>query len=139
MLTDFHTHIFPDKMADKTIKLLESNIKEEYRPHKSELRCTLDALKQSMRENNVDISLVLPIATNVKQSTTINNFAASINGIDGIYSLGILHPMQSDWESVLYDIKEKGLKGSQEREKAFREYSEQADRYLYLCPNEVRL
>ena len=111
MLTDFHTHIFPDKIADKTIKLLESNIKEEYRPHKAELRGTLDALKQSMRENNVDISLVLPIATNVKQSTTINNFAASINGIDGIYSLGSLHPMQSDWESVLYDIKEKGLKG----------------------------
>ena len=68
MLTDFHTHIFPDKMVDKTIKLLESNIKEEYRPHKAELRGTLDALKQSMRENNVDISLVLPIATNVKQS-----------------------------------------------------------------------
>ena len=112
MLTDFHTHIFPDKIADKTIKLLESNIKEEYRPHKAELRGTLDALKQSMRENNVDISLVLPIATNVKQSTTINNFAASINGIDGIYSLGSLHPMQSDWESVLYDIKEKGLKVS---------------------------
>ena len=65
-----------------------------------------------MRENNVDISLVLPIATNVKQSTTINNFAASINGIDGIYSLGSLHPMQSDWESVLYDIKKraKGIK-----------------------------
>ena len=111
MLTDFHTHIFPDKIAEKTIKLLESNIREEYRPHKAELRGTLDALKQSMHENNVDISLVLPIATNVKQSTTINNFAASINGIDGIYSLGSLHPMQSDWESVLYDIKEKGLKG----------------------------
>ena len=88
MLTDFHTHIFPDKIADKTIKLLESNIREEYRPHKAELRGTLDALKQSMHENNVDISLVLPIATNVKQSTTINNFAASINGIDGISSLG---------------------------------------------------
>ena len=43
MLTDFHTHIFPDKIADKTIKLLESNIKEEYRPHKAELRGTLDS------------------------------------------------------------------------------------------------
>ena len=111
MLTDFHTHIFPDKIADKTIKLLESNIKEEYRPHKAELRGTLDALKQSMRENNVDISLVLPNCHERKAINTINNFAASINGIDGIYSLGSLHPMQSDWESVLYDIKEKGLKG----------------------------
>ena len=108
MLTDFHTHIFPDKIADKTIKLLESNIREEYRPHKAELRGTLDALKQSMHENNVDISLVLPIATNVKQSTTINNFAASINGIDGIYSLGSLHPMQSDCMTS----KKKGLKVS---------------------------
>ena len=50
MLTDFHTHIFPDKMADKTIKLLESNIKEEYRPHIAELRGTLVALRESMRD-----------------------------------------------------------------------------------------
>lgn len=112
MLTDFHTHIFPDKIADKTIKLLESNIKEEYRPHKAELRGTLDALKQSMRENNVDISLVLPIATNVKQSTTINNFAASINGIDGIYSLGSLHPSNRIGKVFYMTSKKKGLKVS---------------------------
>ena len=40
MLTDFHTHIFPDKIADKTIKLLESNIKEDYRQHKDEISGT---------------------------------------------------------------------------------------------------
>lgn len=111
MLIDFHTHVFPDKIADKTIAVLEDNIKKQGHDYKAAIGGTLNALKQSMSENNVDISLVLPIATNVKQSTTINNFAALINGKDGIYSLGSLHPMQTDWEEVLYDIKEKGLRG----------------------------
>lgn len=112
MLTDFHTHIFPDKIADKTIKLLESNIKEEYRPHKAELRGTLDALKQSMRENNVDISLVLPIATNVKQSTTINNFAASIMALTVFIHLAVCTLCNRIGKVFCMTSKKKGLKVS---------------------------
>lgn len=112
MIIDFHTHIFPDKIAGRTIEILEGNIlKLQGEEHKAAIPATLDALKKSMRDNGIDASLVLPIATTITQSTSINKFAAAINNTDGIFSFGSLHPMQEDWEQVLYDIKEKGLRG----------------------------
>ncbi|MCH5188657.1 MAG: amidohydrolase family protein [Oscillospiraceae bacterium] len=112
MIIDFHTHIFPDKIAARAVKVLEENLaKVQGTPEYAVIPATLDALRESMRSNHIDISVVLPIATTLTQSTSINNFAASINGTDGIISFGSLHPMQENWEQTLYDIKEKGLPG----------------------------
>lgn len=114
MLIDFHTHIFPEKIAERAISSLESNLLrctgDESRSHAYH-RGTLNELKNSMRENGVDISVVLPIATTVTQSQSINRFAAEINGKDGIISFGSLHPNQADAEEELLKIKEMGLKG----------------------------
>lgn len=111
MVIDFHTHVFPDKIAEKTIEILEGNIKSHGENEKAVIPATFEALKKSMRDNSIDVSVILPIATNERQSTSINRFAAEINGKDGIISFGSLHPMQEDWEDVLYGIKEKGLLG----------------------------
>ncbi len=111
MIVDFHTHIFPDKMAAKTIKILEKNVAELGGGWKAQIPATVEALLESMKKNGIDYSVVLPIATNVHQSATINAFAQKVNSIEGLFSFGSLHPMQNDWESVLYDIKEKGLRG----------------------------
>lgn len=112
MIIDFHTHIFPDKIAERAIKTLEKNILElQGKAQYAQIPATLDALKKSMAKNGVDISVVLPIATSVTQYASINKFAALINGRDGVYSFGSLHPMQENWEETLYDIKEKGLLG----------------------------
>ncbi len=127
MIIDFHTHIFPDKIAGGAVKSIEKSTLEyqgfsvdsefpEDLPAGAErfmavIPATLDALKKSMRENGVDASVVLPIATTLTQSRSINKFAERINNKDGVYSFGSLHPFQEDWESVLYDIKEKGLRG----------------------------
>lgn len=112
MIIDFHTHVFPDKIVKSTIKKLEDNIKEASgRDVSAVVDGSLDMLKESMQKNNIDYSVILPIATKVTQSTTINDFARSINGKDGIFSFGSLHPMQDDWEEVLEDIKAKGLLG----------------------------
>lgn len=127
MIIDFHTHIFPDKIAERAIKsieestlihqgiLVDSGLSEDL-PSAAEqftavIPATLGALRQSMNENKIDASVVLPIATTTTQSASINKFAAQINNKDGIYSFGSLHPFQEDWESTLYDIKEKGLRG----------------------------
>lgn len=111
MIIDFHTHAFPDKIAEKTIQILEKNIQDHDANEKAVIEGTVDALKKSMKDNAIDYSVVLPIATTVTQSTTINKFAQLVNNIDGLYSFGSLHPMQEDWEEVLYDIKAKGLLG----------------------------
>lgn len=111
MIIDFHTHIFPEKIAARTLEVLKDNTEkiEGARPT-AHTDGTVTGLKRSMIENNIDYSVVLPIATTIKQSTTINNFAQSINN-NNIFSLGSVHPMQSNWESELERIKELGLLG----------------------------
>lgn len=112
MIIDFHTHIFPDKIAERVIATLEAGIHNRFKDDvRAVIGATLDDLKASMAENNIDYSVVMPIATTVTQSESINKFAKIVNETDGIFSFGSLHPMQEDWERVLYDIKEKGLKG----------------------------
>ena len=112
MLIDFHTHIFPPKIAKKTIDILEENIvKVSHLTVKAVIGATVDDLIEAMKKNEVDYSVVLPIATNIHQHTTINNYAEEINKIPNIFSFGSLHPFQEDWEKALYDIKEKGLLG----------------------------
>lgn len=112
MVIDFHTHIFPDKIAEKTIKLLEQNILDlEGTAHNAFLNGTLADLKNSMNENGIDYSVVLPIATTVTQSTTINNFAETINEKHNIFSFGSVHPMQENAEEELERIASMGLLG----------------------------
>ena len=57
-IIDTHTHTFPDKIADKTITLLEK--KGNVRAYR---KGTLDALKESMKKSGIDYSVVLPVAT----------------------------------------------------------------------------
>ena len=112
MIIDFHTHIFPDKIAERAVKTLESSIHNRFRDDiRAVIPATLTALQESMARNGIDYSVVMPIATNLHQSESINRFAKIVNETEGLLSFGSLHPMQDDWESVLYDIKEKGLKG----------------------------
>ena len=112
MVIDFHTHIFPDKIAEKAIKVLENNIHEingteEY----AVLNGTLDDIKNSMKKNDITYSVIMPIATKMSQTHTINEFAASITGKDNIISFGSIHPEQENYEEQLIHIKSLGLKG----------------------------
>ncbi len=112
MIFDFHTHIFPDKIAEKTIKILKQNIIDiqGWTPP-SFTDATLSGLKKSMSDSGIDFSLVLPIATTPRQSATINAFAAQINGHDNIFSFGSVHPFEDTPEETLEKVKEYNLKG----------------------------
>lgn len=112
MLIDFHTHTFPEKIAARTVEILRDNT-ERVEGMRSEAYtdATVPGLLRSMDKYGVDISVVMPIATSPRQSGTINTVAEQTNAMDRLYSFGSLHPMQEDWESVIYDIKEKGLPG----------------------------
>ena len=60
----------------------------------------------------MDKCVVLPIATTVTQSGSINQFAESIDS-DDVRSFGSVHPMQSDFDAVLSELAEKGDQGDQ--------------------------
>ncbi len=108
MIIDFHTHIFPDKIAAGTIKNLES---------KAGLTAstdgTLNGLLTSMEAAGVDMSVVLPVVTKPSQFETVNTFAASVNEqYQGkLLSFGGIHPDTEDYKRELDRIKELGLKG----------------------------
>jgi predicted TIM-barrel fold metal-dependent hydrolase len=106
MVIDFHTHIFPDRIAEKTIEKLE-----EVGNIKAFTDGTLDGLKKSMRENGIDLSVVLPVVTKPLQFHSVNSFAAAITGKEGIISFGGIHPDTEDYKEKLEEIKSMGLLG----------------------------
>ncbi len=112
MLIDFHTHAFPEKIASKTIKVLEKGIVEVQKSPVLTAKTdgSVSGLLKSMDENFVDISVVLPIATNFRQHTSINAFAKEITN-DRIISFGSLHPRQSDAFEILENLFEQGFLG----------------------------
>lgn len=114
MIIDTHTHIFPESIAKRAIESLEK-IAEAGAGRKDALKAntdgTLDGLKRSMRENGIDYSVILPVATKPSQFDSINAYAAEINGQDGIISLGGIHPeCENIYEKLRY-IKSLGLRG----------------------------
>ena len=115
MYFDFHTHIFPNQIAEKAINSLVLRAETAM----GERGCldahtdgTLDGLKKSMERGKIDKCLVLPVCTSPKQFDSINKFAAEINGHESrIYSFGGIHPDCEDIEGKLDYIKSLGLKG----------------------------
>ena len=106
MIIDFHTHSFPDQIAERTIALLAE--KGHVRPYREG---TLDSLKASMKQAGVDISVVLPVATAPRQVESINRLAAAENGREGIRYAGAIHPDCENIEDILDSIKAAGLFG----------------------------
>lgn len=106
MRIDFHTHIFPDKIAPQTIKFLSE--KGNVTPHGE---ATLSAIKTDMKDRGIDISVILPVATLPKQTYSINRTAKELDGKDGIVYAGAIHPDNENIEEILDDIKASGLYG----------------------------
>lgn len=106
MIIDFHTHTFPDKIAEKTIAYLAE--KGNVKPFREG---TLSSLKESMKKSGTDYSVILPVATVPKQVESINRLAAELNGKDGIIYAGAIHPDYEDIDGALDFIKSAGLFG----------------------------
>lgn len=111
MIIDFHTHIFPEKIASKTIQKLETiaNVKA-FTDGREE------SLLKSMEESGVDVSIVLPVVTAPEQFHTVNQFAAGLNEKykgrkTRLLSFGGIHPDTPDYKKDLRTIKELGLQG----------------------------
>ncbi|WP_343208749.1 amidohydrolase family protein [Anaerolentibacter hominis] len=103
---DFHTHIFPEKIAGATIAKLES-----VGGIKAHTDGTLAGLKDSMMASGVDLSVVLPVVTKPGQFVSVNRYAAEISERDGIVSFGGVHPDTENGKAEIDEIVSMGLKG----------------------------
>ena len=108
MIIDFHTHIFPDAIAPKTIAALEnvSGIK-------SSTDGTMNGLLASMEQSDVALSVIMPVVTKPAQFEKVNEFAKTVNENyhEKLLSFGGIHPDCDDYKEKLRIIKKLGLPG----------------------------
>lgn len=107
MVIDFHTHAFPDAIAQKAIDGLVKSSGGLY-PNCSD--GTLGGLKRNMEGFGVDISVVQPVITKASQLKTLNEWAASICSKD-IISFGAIYPHTDDYKADIDFVCSLGLKG----------------------------
>jgi len=106
MIIDFHTHTFPEKIAQRAIAGMQAN------SHAAAFsEGTPASLSASMKAAGIAHSVVLPVATNPAKLTSMNDASIALNGRDGIFHFGAVHPLAEDWEAELKRITEAGLKG----------------------------
>ena len=111
MIIDFHTHIFPEKIAARTIALLSE--KGSMTPFSDG---TVGGLITEMEKAGVDISVTLPVMTNPAQFDSVNRFAAEINESfrnkeRKLISFGGIHPDCEDIDGKMSFIKKSGFLG----------------------------
>ena len=111
MIIDIHTHIFPDRIAEKTINYLSE--KGNIPPFSDG---TDKGLCQRLSEAGADIAVNLPVVTSPSQFDSVNRFAKEVNEAfkdsrRGIMSFAGIHPLCDDLEGKMKHIKENGFLG----------------------------
>ncbi len=107
MIIDFHTHVYPDKIAERTMEALGNVADVE-----AHTNGTLGGLLESMERSGTDISVILPVNTRKGQFDSITKFAKSINdNHDNLISFGGIHPDDDDVFEKLSYLKDNGFKG----------------------------
>ena len=111
MVIDFHTHVFPDKIAKKTIDFLAEKSGNE--PFSDG---TVFGLYNRLLGGCVDVAVALPVLTKPEQFESVLSFVVALNetyskGDKKIISFGGIHPRCDDIRGKLKRVKELGLKG----------------------------
>lgn len=109
MIIDFHTHTFPDKIADRALKGLSDSSRAV--PYTDG---TANGRETSMRQSKIDISVNLPVATKAHQVEGINNIA--IDAVSGdinksVIEFGSMHPEYENMKQELKRLVDGGVKG----------------------------
>ena len=109
MVIDFHTHIFPDRIADAALERLRGNCHTQ-----TFTDGTMNGLKSSMERAGIQCAVVLPVATSPRQVSHINLSSKLINdraGETGVLSFGAMHPALENWEEEMENVRAMGMKG----------------------------
>lgn len=109
MIIDFHTHIFPEKIAEKALKALSDSSRAV--PYTDG---TYAGRKNSMKESGIDYSVNLAVATKANQVEGINNVAIETKEQEynsGVIQFGAMHVEYENVKAELKRLSEAGVKG----------------------------
>lgn len=109
MIIDFHTHTFPEELAERAIGSLAENAGIS-----NCLNGTTEDLRRSMKSAGIDYSVLLPVVTKPEQQAAINQIAMELNHRShetGLLSFGGIHPDNEDYRQILQRLARNGVKG----------------------------
>lgn len=109
MIIDFHTHVFPPSIAEKTLDKLAGVAC--CAPHTDG---TPSGLIQSMKNNQVQYSVTLPAVTNPEKVIKVNDgVIASLeeNIQNGLIGFGGMHPLFEGCREECKRLRRAGIKG----------------------------
>lgn len=108
MLIDFHTHAFPESLAERALASLSADIGS---PPLTD--GTVSGLLAAMDSWGVDRAVICNIASKPRQTENVNSFAigTALAHPDRLFPLGSVHPLYPDPETELKRIRAAGLKG----------------------------
>ena len=107
-LIDFHTHVYPDRIAEATVRFLAASGGTSPEGGTG----TLDDLESVAKRSGVAVAVNLPVATRPEQAASINRFATEINRRGGrVMSFGAIHPHAAEPERELEELVKAGFKG----------------------------
>ena len=86
-IIDFHTHLFPEKVAARAVAGMYEYCKIPYRTEGD-----LVHLGQAMAREGVALSVNMPVCTNPAKVRSCNEFAAKVAATARFASFGCLHP-----------------------------------------------
>ena len=107
MIIDFHTHIFPDVIAQRAFDALTKNANGEYFPRYD---LTAKGLLYSMQKYGIDKSVVAPVATKPTQSMKNLTWGTEARS-DKLYFLAGLYPDAESWVNNVDEALQMGYKG----------------------------
>ncbi len=111
MIVDFHTHIFPEKIAEKTISFLAKAINSV--PHTNG---TVEGLCQNIEKAKIDLAIALPVLTKPEQFESVLRFASGVKeqfnrGEIKVLSFAGIHPKCENIPAKMKQIATLGFKG----------------------------
>lgn len=107
MIIDIHTHCFPDLLAQRAVSTLKSK-SDTLHPYTDG---TFSDLKRSMKKSGVDISCIQNIATNPRQTRSVNEFAINSQEDGCLIPFGSIHPLYEDYKAEIKYLCENNIKG----------------------------
>ncbi len=107
MVIDFHTHAFPDAIAERAISGLVKAANGMFTPCSDG---TISGLIGKMDKAGVDVSVLQPVVTKPSQTENLNRWAKSVES-DRIVPFGGIHPETDDYKRDIDFVASLGIKG----------------------------
>ncbi|MHB1484979.1 MAG: amidohydrolase family protein [Saccharofermentanales bacterium] len=107
MIIDFHTHAFPDDLAQKALSILVANARYTLAPVSDG---TISGLVKNMDNWHIGISVVQPVITKHSHMKKTNEWASSISS-KHVIAFGGIFPHTDDYKRDIDFVCDLGLKG----------------------------